>query len=105
MNDDSAKKSLGDEDVGYPKYGPNTTKDDLREASYVLGRPATMCFDMESYCSEEDYNDEMSDKINRSNLAPNWYAEASLTLMPSKSKMEEDIVASVIKDMKEDDDS
>ena len=59
MNDDFAMKLLGDEDDDCPKYGPNTTEDDLREATYVPGGPSTTCLDMELYHSDEDSDDEV----------------------------------------------
>ena len=94
---------LGDEDEKYPKFGPNTTEEDLREATYVLGRPATTRLDMEIYHSEEDDDDDILDNITVSNLIPNRYKNASLTLMASKIK--EDIAAAVVKDVKCADDS
>ena len=88
---------LGDEDDKYPKFGPNTTEEDFKETIYVLGRPATTRLDMEIHCSEEDDDDDVLDNITLSNLVPNWYENASLTLMTSKIK--EDISADGIKDV------
>ena len=78
MYEDFSMELLGDEDDEYPKYTPSTTKEDLREATYVLGTPTTTHLDMELYCSEEDSDHEMLDNISLSNLAPR-YKEVSLT--------------------------
>ena len=37
VKEDFANKLIGDEDDVYSRFVPNITKDDLREATYVLG--------------------------------------------------------------------
>ena len=103
ISEEFAMTLIGDDDQTYPKVGANTTKEDLREARYVLGRTSTTRLDMEMYRNEEDEDNDVLENIKLSDLVPGRYKTASLTLVTSK--MIEDIKVSVVKDVEVADDS
>jgi hypothetical protein len=97
VSEEFAMTLIGDDDHTYPKLGPNTTEEDLREATYVLGRTSTTRLDMEMYRNEEDEDDDVLENMPLSDLVPGRYETASLTLVASK--MIEDIKASAVKEV------
>jgi hypothetical protein len=102
VSEEFAMTLIGDDDQTYPKLGPNTTEEDFREATYVIGRTSTTRLDMEMYRNEEDEDDDVLENMPLSDLVPGRYETASLTLVASK--MIEDIKASVVKDVEVTDD-